>query len=177
MKLPNIFEKEVTPLSFSAGSVIFAEGQKRDSMYVVKSGAVELNVRDKNVEVVGTDGFFGEMALVGQAPRSATAIAKTDCIVIPISEKHFLFMVEETPFFALTVLRTLTARLRRMDKYRDKKEARIGGPNDQGPKATAKPFFGQLPAPKAQFHLTLLKFFEQSQDHFDSWKIHTVTRT
>lgn len=89
MKLPNIFEKEFTPLSFSAGSVIFAEGQKRDSMYVVKSGAVELNVRDKNVEVVGTDGFFGEMALVDQAPRSATAIAKTDCIVIPISEKHF----------------------------------------------------------------------------------------
>jgi CRP-like cAMP-binding protein len=47
MKLPNIFEKEVTPLSFSAGSVIFAEGQKRDSMYVVKSGEVELKVRDK----------------------------------------------------------------------------------------------------------------------------------
>jgi CRP-like cAMP-binding protein len=103
MKLPNIFEKEVTPLSFSAGSVIFAEGQKRDSMYVVKSGAVELNVRDKNVEVVGTDGFFGE--------------------------------------------------------------------------SYCQTLFGQLPAPKAQFHLTLLKFFEQSQNHFDSWKIHTVTRT
>src|ERR1700747_1393761 len=116
MKLPNIFEKEVTPLSFSAGTVIFAEGQKRDSMYVVKSGTVDLNVRGKNVEVVGTDGFFGKMALVDQAPRSATAIARTDCIVIPISERHFLFMVEETPFFALTVLRTLTARLRRMDQ-------------------------------------------------------------
>jgi CRP/FNR family transcriptional regulator, cyclic AMP receptor protein len=116
MKLPNIFEKEVTPLSFSAGSVIFAEGQKRDSMYVIQSGEVELKVRDKTVEVVGTDGFFGEMALVDQSPRSATAIARTDCTVIPINEKHFLFMVEETPFFALTVLRTLTKRLRRMDE-------------------------------------------------------------
>jgi CRP/FNR family transcriptional regulator, cyclic AMP receptor protein len=116
MKLPNIFEKEVTPLSFSAGSVIFAEGQKRDSMYVVKSGEVELKVRDKPVEVVGKDGFFGEMALVDQVPRSATAVAKTDCVVIPISEKHFLFMVEETPFFALIVMRTLTTRLRRMDE-------------------------------------------------------------
>jgi len=115
MKLPNIFEKEVTPLSFSAGSVIFAEGQKPDSMYVVKSGEVELKVRGKPVEIVGKDGFFGEMALVDQAPRSATAVAKTDCIVIPISEKHFLFMVEETPFFALIVMRTLTTRLRRMD--------------------------------------------------------------
>jgi hypothetical protein len=36
--------------------------------------------------------------------------------VIPISEKHFLFMVEETPFFALIVMRTLTSRLRRMDE-------------------------------------------------------------
>jgi Cyclic nucleotide-binding domain len=68
-------------------------------MYVVKSGEVELKVHGKTVEVVGTDGFFGEMVLVDQAPRSATAVAKTDCVVIPISEKHFLFMVEETPFF------------------------------------------------------------------------------
>jgi CRP/FNR family transcriptional regulator, cyclic AMP receptor protein len=122
MKLPNIFEKEVTPSSFSAGSVIFAEGQKRDSMYVVKSGEGELKVRDKPVEVVGQDGFFGEMALVDQAPRSATAVAKTDCIVIPISEKHFLFMVEETPFFALIVMRTLTTRLRRMDESSGQRE-------------------------------------------------------
>jgi hypothetical protein len=35
-----------------------------------------------------------------------------------VSEKHFLFMVEETPFFALTVMRTMTARLRRMDMFK-----------------------------------------------------------
>jgi CRP/FNR family transcriptional regulator, cyclic AMP receptor protein len=83
---------------------------------IAKSGEVELRVHDKTVEVVGVDGFFGEMALVDRAPRSATAVAKTNCVVIPISEKHFVFMVEETPFFALAVLRTLTARLRRMDE-------------------------------------------------------------
>jgi CRP/FNR family cyclic AMP-dependent transcriptional regulator len=41
----------------------------------------------------------------------------TDCEVVPIDERHFLFMVEETPFFALTVMRTLAARLRRMDRH------------------------------------------------------------
>jgi CRP/FNR family cyclic AMP-dependent transcriptional regulator len=116
MKLPNIFEKEVTPLSFPAGTVIFAEGQKRDSMYVVQSGQVELKVAGRTVEILGVDGFFGEMALIDQAARSATAIAKTDCSVIPINEKSFLFMVEETPFFALTVMRTLTGRLRRNEE-------------------------------------------------------------
>jgi CRP/FNR family transcriptional regulator, cyclic AMP receptor protein len=115
MKLPNIFEKEITPLSFSAGKVIFAEGEPRNAMYVVQSGEVELKVGDKPVELVGPDGFFGEMALIDQGRRSATAVAKTDCTIIPIVEKHFLFMIEETPFFALTVMRTLTARLRRMD--------------------------------------------------------------
>ncbi len=118
MKLPNIFEKEVLPLSFSAGRLIFQEGEKRDSMYVVQSGEVELKVDDKTVEIVGTDGFFGEMALIDHAARSATAIAKTDCTVVPINERNFLFMVEETPFFALTVMRTLTARLRRKNNSR-----------------------------------------------------------
>ena len=38
----------------------------------------------------------------------------TDCTIMPISEKNFLFMVEETPFFALTVMRTMIARLRQL---------------------------------------------------------------
>ena len=71
MKLPNIFEKEVLPLSFSAGRLIFQEGEKRDSMYVVQSGEVELKVDDKTVEIVGTDGFFGEMALIDHAAEGS----------------------------------------------------------------------------------------------------------
>jgi CRP/FNR family transcriptional regulator, cyclic AMP receptor protein len=118
MKLPNIFEREVTPLSFSIGEVIYSEGETPNAMYVVKSGEVELKVRGKSLEVVGPEGFFGEMALIDQGRRAATAVAKTDCTIIPISEKHFLFMVEETPFFALTVMRTMTARLRCMDMFK-----------------------------------------------------------
>jgi CRP/FNR family transcriptional regulator, cyclic AMP receptor protein len=117
MKLPNIFEKEVAPLSFPAGSTIFEEGEKPNSMYVVRSGEVELRLGDTTVETVSPDGFFGEMALLDHSLRSATAVAKSDCELIPIDEKRFLFMVEETPFFALTVLRTLAARLRNMDRH------------------------------------------------------------
>jgi CRP-like cAMP-binding protein len=100
MKLPNIFEKEATPLSFSAGSVIFAEGQKRDSMYVVQSGEVELKIRDKTIEIVGVDGFCGEMALIDQATRSGTAIAKTDCTVVQ-SMKNISFLWLKRPRFSL----------------------------------------------------------------------------
>jgi hypothetical protein len=116
MKLPNIFEKEVTPQSFSAGSVIFGEGEHGNSMYVVKSGEVDIYIHDHLVETVGADGFFGEVALLDHVTRSGTAVAKTDCTLIPINERHFLFMVEETPFFALAVLRAMSSRLRRQNE-------------------------------------------------------------
>jgi CRP/FNR family transcriptional regulator, cyclic AMP receptor protein len=113
MKLPNIFEKEVIPQSFTAGSVIFKEGELGDAMYVVKSGEVDLYIHDHLVETAGVDGFFGEVALLDHVPRSGTAVAKMDCTLIPINQRHFLFMVEETPFFALSVMRAMSTRLRR----------------------------------------------------------------
>src|SRR5260221_3266442 len=113
MKLPNIFEKDATPIPFTAGQIIFEERQARDVMYVVKKGEVDIVIRSHVVETVGEDSFFGELALIDHAPRSATAIAKTDCELIKIDERQFLYLVQETPFFALIVMRTLAARIRR----------------------------------------------------------------
>ena len=67
------------------------------------------------VETVGADGFFGEMALLEENTRSADAVARTDCTLVPINQRQFLFMVGETPFFALELLRTLSRRLRKAD--------------------------------------------------------------
>jgi CRP/FNR family transcriptional regulator, cyclic AMP receptor protein len=112
MKLGNIFEKDTTPVSYPAGTVIFNEGQARDVMYVVKTGQIDILVCGQIAETVCPDGFFGELALIDKSPRSATAVAKTDCSLIPITEKQFLFLVQETPFFALTVMATLARRIR-----------------------------------------------------------------
>ena len=116
MRLTNIFEKNVVPLFYTAGSTIFEIGQPRDLMFIVQEGEVEIWIGNKVLETVSVDGFFGEMALIDSGTRSATAIAKTDCKLVPITEKQFLFMVQETPFFALRVMRTLTARLRQVDR-------------------------------------------------------------
>jgi CRP/FNR family cyclic AMP-dependent transcriptional regulator len=116
MKLPNIFAKNSVPVCYTAGSTIFETGQPRDAMYIVQEGEVEIKVGARTVETVNVDGFFGEMALIDGGIRSATAIAKTDCALLPINEKQFLFMVQETPFFALRVMRTLTARLRQVNR-------------------------------------------------------------
>ena len=116
MKLPNIFAKNAVPVFYKAGSTVFEIGQPRDAMYIVQEGEVEIVVGEKIVETVGVDRFFGEMALIDGGIRSATAVAKTDCSLVPINEKQFLFMVQETPFFALIVMRTLTARLRQVNR-------------------------------------------------------------
>lgn len=112
MKIPNIFESETRPETFAAGTVIFQEGQQGKEMYVVKSGEVDLLVHGKTVETVGPDGFFGEMALIDTGTRSATAIAKSDCMLVPVNAKRFEFMVHEIPFFAVNVMKELARRLR-----------------------------------------------------------------
>jgi len=113
MKLPNLFEKDSVPIPYAAGQIIFDEGQERDFMYVIKKGEVDILIRGHVVETVGEDGFFGELALIDRAPRSAQAIAKSDCSLIRIDERQFLYLVQETPFFALIVMRTMAQRIRR----------------------------------------------------------------
>jgi CRP/FNR family cyclic AMP-dependent transcriptional regulator len=115
MKLPNIFESDTPPLNFSAGDIIFSTGDSGTDMFVVKSGEVELRVGGKAVEVVKEEGFFGEMALIEEGPRTATAVAKTDCVLVPINEQRFEFMVHEVPLFALFVMKGLSKRLRNVD--------------------------------------------------------------
>jgi CRP-like cAMP-binding protein len=104
------------PARFAAGDVVFAEGEEGHSMYVVRSGELTIERQGKVMETVGPGGVFGEMALIDGSPRVATVRAKTDCEVAPINEKTFLFLVHETPYFAIAVMRTLADRLRRMNQ-------------------------------------------------------------
>ena len=55
------------------------------------------------------------MALIDASARSATAIAKSDCRLVPVNERQFLLMVEQTPYFARHVMKVLADRLRGMD--------------------------------------------------------------
>jgi len=113
----DLFRAEDTEVvSFFAGQIIFQEGDAGNLMYVVRDGEVELRVRGELVEALGAGGVLGEMALIEHAPRTATATAKTDCTLVPIPEKRFSFMVQQTPHFALQIMKVMAERLRRMDQ-------------------------------------------------------------
>jgi CRP-like cAMP-binding protein len=111
----DLFRNETDTQSFAAAQKIFSEGETGDMMYAVVEGQVELLVKGKLVEELGPGGVFGEMALIDTGTRSATAIAKTDCRLVPIDRKRFQFLVQQTPNFALQLMRIIADRLRRMD--------------------------------------------------------------
>jgi CRP/FNR family transcriptional regulator, cyclic AMP receptor protein len=99
-----------------AGGVIFREGEQADELFVIKSGYVRIQIGNRMVAELAADDIFGEMALIDSEQRSATAVAITDVELVPITEKQFLFLVGQTPYFALKVMRTLAQRLRLTNK-------------------------------------------------------------
>ena len=101
---------------FKAGDVIFREGDEATELFVIKSGQVRVQIGNRTVTELAADSIFGEMALIDSEPRSATVVAITDTELVPVSEKQFLFLVSQTPFFALRVMRVLAQRLRVTNK-------------------------------------------------------------
>jgi CRP-like cAMP-binding protein len=101
---------------FKQGEVVFREGDPATELFVVKSGRVDITSGNRLLATLDENGIFGEMALIDKAPRSATVTAATDVELVPVNEKQFLFLVSQTPFFALKVMRVLAGRLRVANK-------------------------------------------------------------
>jgi CRP/FNR family transcriptional regulator, cyclic AMP receptor protein len=111
----DMFAAEANPRVCEPGEAIFRAFDMGAEMYVVLEGQVEITIGPNVVETLGPGEPFGEMALIDQAPRVATAIAKTPCKLAVITEKRFLFMVQTTPHFALQIMKVMADRLRKMN--------------------------------------------------------------
>ena len=110
-----MFVNETDPRVCGLGEVIFSTWDMGFEMYVVLDGEVELKVDSTVLETLGPGQPFGEMALIDQSPRTATAIARTPCKLAVIPERRFLFMVQQNPEFALLIMKVMADRLRRMN--------------------------------------------------------------
>jgi CRP-like cAMP-binding protein len=111
MNTIKIFQKRL--IKFSAGEVIFQRGEHGEEMYGLLSGEVELKVNDQVKETIKAGDVFGEGAIVQPThTRASTAIAKTDCEIAALDRERFLFAIQETPLFALEVIKSLSDRLR-----------------------------------------------------------------
>lgn len=98
------------------GETIFKEGETAKELYVIRSGQVEIQLGNRLLATLEANEIFGEMALIESAPRSATAIAKTDVALVPISKEDFLTLVSRAPTFALDIMGMMARRLRAANK-------------------------------------------------------------
>jgi CRP-like cAMP-binding protein len=112
----SLFQNSKDAQGYAAGAQVFGEGETGGHMFFVVDGSVEILVHGKVVETVGVGSMIGEMALIDKLPRSATARAATDSKLVAIDQRRFLFLVQETPFFAIHVMQVMADRLRRMNE-------------------------------------------------------------
>ena len=112
-----LFGGDTETVALGAGETLFHEGEPAHNLFVIKSGEVQILKGNHVFETVGRGGILGEMALVDGGTRSASVRAITPSVLIPVDEKRFLFMVQQTPFFALRMMRVMAARLRAMNDY------------------------------------------------------------
>ncbi|MBD0343739.1 MAG: cyclic nucleotide-binding domain-containing protein [Coleofasciculus sp. Co-bin14] len=110
----SILQKQPEPKMFSAGQAIFRDGDPADYMYGILQGDVDILVNDKIIETMGTGGVFGIGSLLGVGTRTYTAIAKTECQLAFLEQKRFLFAVQQTPMFALSVMKSYSDRLNQL---------------------------------------------------------------
>jgi CRP/FNR family cyclic AMP-dependent transcriptional regulator len=116
MDLVQLFHHETELLPVGAGQTLFKQGDQGDLMYVLMSGTIQITVHGKVVEIAGAGALVGEMAMIDDVARSATVTAQTDCRFLPIGRKRFNFLIQQTPHFALHVMRVMADRLRKTDE-------------------------------------------------------------
>lgn len=112
MSAIQFLRNEQDTLSIPAGQTIFEEGAPGDTMYVVLEGVVEIIHHGTWLEDVESGGIFGELALIDDQPRSASAVAKTDVQLARVNQARFEFLIQYSPYFAVEVMRIMAKRLR-----------------------------------------------------------------
>jgi signal transduction histidine kinase len=106
---------------FAAGAEIFKEGDAGTGLYVVKEGLVEISAaigggRRHAFSRIEPGDIFGEMAVIEEAPRSASAVATMETVAWFISRETMLSLMARSPAFALALSKEISRRLREFDR-------------------------------------------------------------
>ena len=145
MKIASVLERR----SFELNDVIFQQNEMGDKAYIVETGRVKMscirNGKAVVINVLTKNSLFGEMALIDDAPRMATAVAMepTVCAVIP-AEKFRAKLAEADPFIE-TLLRFCVNNLRMVTEELVEKSAQDSEPLNIGDRRLASPGSRETP--------------------------------
>lgn len=121
--------KDVVREEYKAGEYIFFEGDIDYHFYIVDEGQIQIFTKDKagkrlNIMTVNKGESFGEFAFLERKPRSASAQALTETVVVRISEKGYEQLLSELPTWAAAMLSNFAGRIRKMNEVL----AQLAGP-------------------------------------------------
>jgi CRP/FNR family transcriptional regulator, cyclic AMP receptor protein len=107
-------------LTFENGAVLFREGDRGDSAYLILTGKVDISVGSPNGEVVvasvGANNIVGEMSLLCEIPRSATVTAAEPLDTLRIKKDQFFGLLRDLPQMTLEIMRELALRLNNVNR-------------------------------------------------------------
>ena len=106
------FQSCGTPVKAVKGTTLFAEHSQGDKMYYLAGGEITVSAAGKTIDVIRGGEIIGEMSAIAGTPRTATATARTDCVLIGLAREQFYDALQRQPEFALMLMRMMLARLR-----------------------------------------------------------------
>jgi uncharacterized membrane protein len=119
----------LVPRAFAAGTMIFSQGDSGSSMYIVESGDVNIHLSGEGSQRISLKDaargeYFGELALFDDKPRSASALATTDAVLLELQRATLEDYLDRRPRAAMAILRTMSERLRETNTLLSARAAR-----------------------------------------------------
>ncbi len=104
-------------VEFAPGRYIMLEGQIGSGLFIIISGAVRVVHGDEVLARLGPGDFFGELAVLDQAPRAASVVAEEQSVCLALASWDLLSLLERDPKLSLALLRALAGRIRSLAEH------------------------------------------------------------
>ena len=103
-------------VTMTAGSLVVDQGQTGREAFVILKGSATVRRNGKKVATLGPGSVVGELSLLYHGPRTASVVADTDCVMLVISQRQFLGVLDSIPALSHKMLATLAGRIRELDR-------------------------------------------------------------
>jgi CRP-like cAMP-binding protein len=92
-----------------AGKVLAKEGASAEEFFVILEGTVKISRGGRTLRDLGAGEFFGELAMLGKVPRTATATALTSADLLVVGHREFITLLTEYPTIQAKIIRSIAA--------------------------------------------------------------------
>ncbi|MEY4362597.1 MAG: hypothetical protein RL391_1903 [Actinomycetota bacterium] len=103
-------------VTMTAGSLVVDQGQTGREAFVILKGSATVRRNGKKVATLGPGSVVGELSLLDHGPRTASVVTDTDCLMLVISQRQFLGVLDSIPALSHKMLATLAGRIRELDR-------------------------------------------------------------